>query len=379
MLTWKLREIKQLSQHREQSERVLNAISSGSRAQETLNRVRNGESLMSISNWLEKISAEAEESGGSTTYASRASSQGFGQTLRMAENAGNYALAGRSNSSEGPSSGGRPGWSGWNSSDSSRHTSTPLHTNEGEDAMNWQPTDRRPSQPDERRQSSSQIGNSSGPMASKLMDAREELSSIDPTDDSIQTARGRGQKHILGPTYVGEPIQDPDRSWTSLTSDRGLVEHLMALYFCWEYPTFASLSKEHFLTDFLAGRPRYCSSLLVNAMLALGCRFSTIPESRSDPENGETSGDHFFAEAKRLLMEDDHTSLTTIQALGLIAIREASCGRDTESFYYGGQAIRLAVEFGLHTEVTDPEKSSDTGMDHEVRAATFWGAFALDQ
>jgi hypothetical protein len=153
----------------------------------------------------------------------------------------------------------------------------------------------------------------------------------------------------------------------------------MALYFCWEYPTFASLSKEHFLTDFRAGRPRYCSSILVNAMLALGCRFSNLPEALRDPQKPQTSVDHFFAEAKRLLAEDDHSSITTIQSLSLMSIREASYGRDAESYYYAGQAIRLAVEFGMHIEVTEQGRISRDAMEHEVRGATFWGAFSLDQ
>ena len=57
-----------------------------------------------------------------------------------------------------------------------------------------------------------------------------------------------------------------------------------------------------------------------------------------------------------------------------MSIREASCGRDSESWYYAGQSIRLAVEMGLH-RIQD-------GLDEDelaVQAATFWGAFALDQ
>lgn len=49
-----------------------------------------------------------------------------------------------------------------------------------------------------------------------------------------------------------------------ITSDTDLIQHLLALYFCWEYPTFASLSKEHHLRDFHDGRSRYCP--------LLGCR-----------------------------------------------------------------------------------------------------------
>lgn len=168
----------------------------------------------------------------------------------------------------------------------------------------------------------------------------------------------------------------PAGAWTSITSDINLVQHLLALYFCWEYPTFASLSKEHFLRDFQEGRARFCSDILVNALLALGCRFSSQPNTRSNPDDPYTSGDHFFKESQRLLyQESDHHKLTTIQALGIMSIREASCGRDSESWYYAGQSIRLAIEMGLH-------QIGDDGGDEDelaVQAATFWGAFALDQ
>lgn len=164
-------------------------------------------------------------------------------------------------------------------------------------------------------------------------------------------------------------------TWTTITNDLNLVRHLLALYFCWEYPTFASLSKEHFLRDFHNGRHLYCSSILVNALLALGCRFSDHPATRGDPGDSSTAGDHFFRESRRLLEEEtDLHSLTTIQALGILSIREASFGRDAESLYYAGQSIRLAFEMGL-------QHTSDNGDEDElaVQSATFWGAFALDQ
>ncbi|RDA90318.1 hypothetical protein CP533_0391 [Ophiocordyceps camponoti-saundersi (nom. inval.)] len=186
--------------------------------------------------------------------------------------------------------------------------------------------------------------------------------------------RSRGLELILDPpcTLPVDASSSSDALWTNVTGDANLVHHLLALYFCWEYPTFASLSKEHFLRDFRAGNPRYCSDILVNALLALGCRFSTNPKSRANPLDPNSSGDHFFEESQRLLnQETDHHSLTTIQALGIMSIREASCGRDSESWYYAGQSIRLAIEMGLHL-------SREDGDEHAVQSATFWGAFALD-
>lgn len=143
--------------------------------------------------------------------------------------------------------------------------------------------------------------------------------------------------------------------------------------------TFASLSKEHFLDDFRAGIPRYCSPLLVNTLLAVGCRFSTQAKARVDPESSDTAGDHFFAEALRILAEEKtRHKLTTIQALGLMSIREASCGRSSESVYYAGQSVMIAIEMGLHLESESGSTDSES-VEHAVKSATFWGAFSLDQ
>lgn len=195
------------------------------------------------------------------------------------------------------------------------------------------------------------------------------------------SAPGNYLPRFRGLEQVLSPLNDPDTqgsssdTWTRITRDVNLVHHLLALYFCWEYPTFASLSKEHFLRDFQDGRQRYCSPILVNALLALGCRFSTQPKTREFPNDPYSSGDHFFKEALRLLNDEtDHHSLTVIQALGIMSIREASCGRDSESWYYSGQSIRLAIEMGLHQT---PEHGDLDEM--AVQSATFWGAFALDQ
>lgn len=186
--------------------------------------------------------------------------------------------------------------------------------------------------------------------------------------------RYRGLDQVLAPELP--QLNVPATTWTDITSDTAFVQHLLALYFCWEYPTFASLSKEHFLKDYQAGRPRYCSRMLINALLALGCRFSSQPSTLANPNDPYSSGDHFFKECQRLFYEEtNHHNLTTIQALGIMSIREASCGRDSESWYFAGQSIRLAIEMGLH-RVSDNSGDSD---EVAVQAATFWGAFSLDQ
>lgn len=77
--------------------------------------------------------------------------------------------------------------------------------------------------------------------------------------------------------------EDAVTSWTNVTNDGELVVHLLNMYFTWHYTFFTTLSKQLFYRDFLLGRPplntrrktNYCTPLLVNAMLALGCHFTS--------------------------------------------------------------------------------------------------------
>jgi Fungal specific transcription factor domain len=181
--------------------------------------------------------------------------------------------------------------------------------------------------------------------------------------DASSTETSGKQPHILPTT---------DR-WTAVTEDKTLIEHLMALYFCWEYPIYAGLSRPYFLADFKAFRRRYCSSLLVNAILAVGNQFSG---------NGGTEGLYekrtkaFAREAERLLsIEGDTASLTTVQALGIMSVYEAREGKEKQSMFYSGQSIRMAVDMGLHLDLD--MIGSEEG-ERAVGAATLWGAFALD-
>ena len=206
-----------------------------------------------------------------------------------------------------------------------------------------------------------------------------------PIQGRIESAIDYGQQMLLGDQADSQDMlshhgpKHNNQSWTTVTSDGALVEHLLALYFCWEYPIFATVSKEHFMEDYRKGSRRYCSSLLVNALLALACRFSDRPKMLSNPEDGTSAGDAFFAEAWRLMNEEsDHHELTTVQALGVMSIREASCGRITPSSFLSGQSIRLAVEMGLHQEtIYDDDEVGDA--EKAVYEATFWGALSLNE
>ena len=182
-------------------------------------------------------------------------------------------------------------------------------------------------------------------------------------------------------------------SWTQVTDDPDLVLHLMNMYFTWHYTYFTTMSKTLFYRDFSLGRPppntkrktHYCTSLLVNAILALGCHFTSHSGARENQEDSATAGDHFFREAKRLIMENDEHEkprLTTVQALALMSVREAGCGREAKGWVYSGMSFRMACDMGLNLntgQLTMNKHVNGDEAEEDVRRITFWGCFLFDK
>ncbi|THC97928.1 hypothetical protein EYZ11_002565 [Aspergillus tanneri] len=171
--------------------------------------------------------------------------------------------------------------------------------------------------------------------------------------------------------------------WTRVTDDEQLVSHLMNMYFAWHYPFFTTLSKDLFYRDYVRGiSSQYCSSLLVNAMLALGCHFSSWEGAREDPRNSATAGDHFFKEAKRLVLENDehvNAKLCTVQALALMSVREAGCGREGKGWVYSGMSFRMALDLGLNFDSASLGARDLDEEELDARRITFWGCFLFDK
>ncbi|KAH6607055.1 nitrogen assimilation transcription factor nira, partial [Trichoderma cornu-damae] len=337
-------EIENLRQRQRSSDQVFAALIRPQLWEEVLARLRGGQAVESISEWLGSLRQPSDPGMGRDLSPVASFGGASGAPLPpMPRAPGPVPMAGM-----GGEMGGAPA-SPWHLSSHTRAGSA--RSGSHPDLMSW-------------------AADAGGPPQSRVASWAESMQT-DHVPDCMQ--RFRGPEQVLSP--LNQPhVKAPPGTWTRITNNVDLVQHLLALYFCWEYPTFASLSKEHFLRDFRDGRHRYCSPILVNALLALGCRFSAQPMTRANPDDPYSSGDHFFKESQRLFNDEtDHHSLTTIQALGIMSIREASCGRDSESWYYAGQSIRLAVEMGLHRIHGDDEEE-----ELAVQSATFWGAFALD-
>jgi hypothetical protein len=327
-------EIERLKSQQSLNERVLAALVSPDDAEPVLDQLRSGETLESITERL-----NAEKSTPSTSLI-----QSRGSVASSVHSGGQFRGPYSDSSHSDQRAGSWPEWGG--------ESSTETRESAGQEPMQWD-------------------------SSVEAQWNQQPSNAFQPTGTVVTPG---GRTVFLGPEvyrgFQGPEFQQP---WTNVSSDMDFNQHIMALYFCWEYPTFATLDQGTFLRDFRDGNPRYCSSLLVNAMLAVGCRFSTDYRARANINDPTTAGDHFFAEAVRLFeKEKDHHQMTTIQALGLMSIREASRGHTSSSIYFCGQSITLAIEMGLHYEMEGGD-SEETNAERTVRRATFWGAFSLDQ
>jgi hypothetical protein len=73
--------------------------------------------------------------------------------------------------------------------------------------------------------------------------------------------------HVIEPLLSNAGIS----SWTSVCTDDTLMRDLLAHLFLCEYHTAAAFQKDWFLEDMAAQKHDFCSSLLVNVLLAYSC------------------------------------------------------------------------------------------------------------
>jgi hypothetical protein len=180
-------------------------------------------------------------------------------------------------------------------------------------------------------------------------------------------------------------------AWTSVCADNELMRRLLHSYLLADYQLFPFFHKDYFLDDMLAGSTRFCSSLLVNAVLAHACvstktlclraRFNVANaaklqscylqfSNRAEYWNPHSLGYKFFAEARRLweLERFESRSVTTVQAGMVINVTYNVYSMDKIGLSYGAQAASIAYEMGMFKP---PDGLIDRAL-QTVRDYTAW-------
>ncbi|KAF4990500.1 hypothetical protein FGRMN_8431 [Fusarium graminum] len=180
-------------------------------------------------------------------------------------------------------------------------------------------------------------------------------------------ARNRGIEAARGMPGFFEPSDE-------------LRDHLLTLYWKWQNSWQYIVPRELFVRDlYVDNAGRYCTPLLLFAVLAFASRYSARPELRSDPTDPNTAGEAFAAQAKTMLHHEYEAPTTsTVQAAALLGLYWASIDNEGLGFMYIGMASRMAMNLGLHCDCTG-YKNMVSEDDIEARTVTFWGIYVLDK
>ncbi|KAK0653055.1 nitrate assimilation regulatory protein nirA [Cercophora newfieldiana] len=144
--------------------------------------------------------------------------------------------------------------------------------------------------------------------------------------------------------------------WTTVSDDDDLMRTLLRLYYQYEYHFFTCFHMDAFLDDMLSGTERFCSPVLVNAILAQACRCHLGFQDRVEHWNPRSLGYKFLAEAKRLFeMEiNDKSSITLLQASNIINVLLNMDSMDKLGMTYTVHSVALAYNLGLYETPSRP-------------------------
>lgn len=161
--------------------------------------------------------------------------------------------------------------------------------------------------------------------------------------ERLQRSRDRPPRTLAARQPSDTPLVTvPAKPWTTVTDDDDFVSHLISLWLTWHYPWFHCIDPAIFIKAMQSGdlQSSLCSPFLVNAILAeasvsasgpdgdvpaIANRyindkfFCDSPEACAISGDIRTRGDHFYAEAKKLLDDEEgRMSIPTIQGLGIM-------------------------------------------------------------
>jgi hypothetical protein len=108
---------------------------------------------------------------------------------------------------------------------------------------------------------------------SHLFDAIQALDQTTEPPHANQVARQSNYSKPLFAAEMADPLLADVRpsQWTSVSTNDLLMRKLLEGYFMFEYPWEFIFHKDYFLEDMASGANRFCSPLLVNALLAKAC------------------------------------------------------------------------------------------------------------
>lgn len=166
------------------------------------------------------------------------------------------------------------------------------------------------------------------------------------------------------------------RIWTKVPISNELAALMISLYFEIDHPWCPLFDADLFLNGCVQETSHFCSSLLVNALLAWACQTysNLVPEAKGLAVPFETEAERLWAEEKV------QNTLTAVASAQLISSTSSSQGRDDHSNQVLVEGIQMGKRMGLFG-VGNEDASALVWLDHHAdwfRAAchTSWGIFS---
>lgn len=161
-----------------------------------------------------------------------------------------------------------------------------------------------------------------------------------------------------------------------------LRDHLLGIYWQWQNAWQYLVPRDSFIRDLYTEKTsRFCTPLLLAAILAHSSRYSNRVETRTDPEDPNTAGRMFYTQAKTMLhYEMEVPTTSTIQATALLALYGAAVDSEALGWVYAGMASRMAYSLGLHSDCTHYVPQGILSADDaDARNVAWWGVYVIDR
>ncbi|KAF4993424.1 hypothetical protein FGRMN_6512 [Fusarium graminum] len=210
------------------------------------------------------------------------------------------------------------------------------------------------------------------------------LSPYSQTDPSSQTSGTPESSESLSTPSdaTGDTVHPVDPrlevlkilQWTSVPIPDLLAAQAISFYLVNEHPVLAFFDADLLIRDLVSGERRFCSPLLVSALLAWSCASFSQFESRA-----LSLSIALLHEAKtRWKNLQDHNNITTLSAAMLLVLTCNQHGQDRVGLEYLDASAEIGRRLGLFGDQESSVPKPNDGSDEDLRsAASFaaWGAF----
>lgn len=170
--------------------------------------------------------------------------------------------------------------------------------------------------------------------------------------------------------------------------DPELAKHLLDLHFNRQHFAYLITYRPAIMDSLANGGGAWANKLLLNAIFYSSTLYSDRECLRSDPEDSQSVGMHFYNRFKQLLVDEiQNPSIPSAVALLLASATLISQGRSSAGWSLSGTAYRMIMDLGCHM-MLGPDYQSTTSLssgrrlrrdlEHETRKRLYWGAYVTD-